>query len=116
MELRTFLIRSSPKYLGCIRKIDIKQICFFRRIPFAFAGLGSLTGGWLGAALIRRGITLDRSRKIALAISASLMPASLFIVASPLGFAIVFFSMAMFAHQFWSANIQTLPADLFPSK
>lgn len=22
----------------------------------------------------------------------------------------------MFAHQFWSANLQTLPADLFPSK
>lgn len=29
--------------------------------------------------------------------------------------AIVFFSTAMFAHQFWSANVQTLPADLFPS-
>jgi len=110
-----FFIFWLPKYLGDIRNLDIKQIGYFGWIPFAFAGLGSLTGGWLGAALIRRGITLDRSRKIALAISASLMPVSLFIVASPLSYAIVFFSMAMFAHQFWSANIQTLPADLFPS-
>jgi ACS family hexuronate transporter-like MFS transporter len=43
------------------------------------------------------------------------MPVSLFIVASPLSFAILFFSAAMFAHQFWSVTVQTLPADLFPS-
>src|SRR2546425_8422385 len=43
------------------------------------------------------------------------MPAALFITASPLSFAIVFFSLAMFAHQFWSSNVQTLPADLFPA-
>jgi ACS family hexuronate transporter-like MFS transporter len=58
---------------------------------------------------------VDKSRKIALAISASMMPASLLIAASPLSLAIVFFSMAMFAHQFWSTIVQTLPADLFPS-
>jgi len=43
------------------------------------------------------------------------LPVSLFIVASPLSFAIVFFSIAMFAHQFWSSNVQTLPADIFPA-
>ena len=44
------------------------------------------------------------------------MPASLLIAASPLAFAIVFFSMAMFGHQFWSTIVQTLAADMFPSK
>ena len=44
------------------------------------------------------------------------MPASLFIAASPLSLAIVFFSMALFGHQFWSTIIQTLAADMFPSK
>jgi ACS family hexuronate transporter-like MFS transporter len=43
------------------------------------------------------------------------MPVSLFIVALPLSLAILFFSAAMFAHQFWSATVQSLPADLFPS-
>jgi ACS family hexuronate transporter-like MFS transporter len=66
--------------------------------------------------LIRRNVALDRARKIILAIGACLMPASLFIAASPLSFAIVFFSVAMFAHQFWSANVQTLPADIFPAR
>ncbi|MBI5774617.1 MAG: MFS transporter [Verrucomicrobia bacterium] len=111
-----FFIFWLPKYLGDVRHLNIKEIGWFAWIPFAFAGAGSLTGGWLGGFLLRRGVSLDRARKIALGIGASLLPASLFIVASPLSFAIVFFSTAMFAHQFWSANVQTLPADLFPAR
>lgn len=110
-----FFIFWLPKYLGDVRHLNIKEIGYFAWIPFAFAGAGSLIGGWLSSFLIRRNLTLDRSRKIALAISMALMPVTLLIAASPLSFAIVFFSMAMFAHQFWSANIQTLPADLFPA-
>jgi ACS family hexuronate transporter-like MFS transporter len=110
-----FFIFWLPKYLGDVRHLDIKQIGYFAWIPFAFAGVGSMVGGWTSSFLMRRNFTLDRSRKLALGISIFLMPASLLIVASPLSLAIVFFSMAMFAHQFWSANIQTLPADLFPT-
>lgn len=111
-----FFIFWLPKYLGDVRQLDIKQIGAFAWIPFAAAGLGSLGGGWLGGFLLQRGVPLDRARKIALGIGAALLPTSLFIVASPLSFALVFFSTAMFAHQFWSANVQTLPADLFPAR
>jgi ACS family hexuronate transporter-like MFS transporter len=110
-----FFIFWLPKYLGDVRHLNIKEIGYFAWIPYAVAGLGSLLGGWLSSFLIRRAMTVNRSRKIALGIGASLMPASLFIAASPLSYAIIFFSLAMFAHQFWSANIQTLPADLFPA-
>ena len=110
-----FFIFWLPKYLGDVRHLNIREIGFFAWIPYAFAGVGSLLGGWLSSFLIQRNLTLNLSRKIALGISAALMPASLFIASSPLSFAIVFFSLAMFAHQFWSANIQTLPADLFPA-
>jgi len=111
-----FFIFWLPKYLADIRHLNIKDIGYFAWIPYGFSGLGSIIGGLLGAWLIRRGHSLDRARKIALGIAACLMPTSLFITQSPLHLAIVFFSLAMFAHQFWSANIQTLPADLFPSK
>jgi MFS transporter, ACS family, hexuronate transporter len=111
-----FFIFWLPKYLGDVRHLDIKQIGYFAWIPYAAAGAGSLIGGWLSGHLMRRGISLNVARKIALGVSASLLPASIFIVAAPLNLAIVFFSTAMFAHQFWSANVQTLPADLFPSK
>jgi len=111
-----FFIFWLPKYLGDVRHLNIKEIGYFAWIPYAFAGAGSLSGGWLNGWLIRRNFTLNAARKIALGVSAALLPASIFIVAAPLNVAIVFFSMAMFAHQFWSANVQTLPADLFPAR
>jgi ACS family hexuronate transporter-like MFS transporter len=109
-----FFIFWLPKYLGDVRSLNIKQIGYYAWVPYAFAGIGSFFGGWLSSFLVRRGMTIDASRKIALALSAGMMPVSLFIVASPLQWAIVFFSMAMLGHQFWSTIIQTLAADTFP--
>jgi MFS transporter, ACS family, aldohexuronate transporter len=111
-----FFIFWLPKYLADVRHLDIKGIGYYAWIPYAFAGAGSFTGGWLSSYLIRRNLTIDRSRKIALAVSAAMMPASLLIAASPLSLAILFFGLAMFGHQFWSTIMQTLPADLFPSQ
>ena len=111
-----FFIFWLPKYLGDVRHLNIKEIGYYAWIPYAFAGAGSFIGGWLSSYLIRRHLTIDRSRKIALAISAALMPASLLIAASPLSLAIALFSMAMFGHQFWSTIMQTLAADMFPSR
>lgn len=111
-----FFIFWLPKYLGDVRHLNIKQIGYYAWIPYAFAGAGSFIGGWLSSYLIKRQFSIDSSRKIALGISAVLMPVSLLITASPLSLAIVFFSMALFGHQFWSTIIQTLAADMFPSK
>jgi len=111
-----FFIFWLPKYLGDVRHLNIKEIGYYAWIPYAFAGAGSFGGGWLSSFLIRRNMTIDRSRKISLGISAALMPVSLLIATSPLSLAIAFFGMAMFGHQFWSTIIQTLPADIFPSR
>ena len=110
-----FFIFWLPKYLGDIRNLDIREIGYYAWIPYAFAGVGSFVGGWLSSFLISKNITLDTSRKIALGIAAFLMPASLLITNAPLGFAIVFFSIAMLGHQFWSTIVQTLATDIFPS-
>ncbi len=111
-----FFIFWLPKYLGDMRHLNIKEIGAYAWIPYAVSGVGSIGGGWLGVWLLKRGFSLNAARKIGLGVSAALMPISLFIVASPLSYAIVFFSLALFGHQFWSATIQTLPADLFPAR
>jgi ACS family hexuronate transporter-like MFS transporter len=111
-----FFIFWLPKYLGDVRHLNIKEIGYYAWIPYAFAGCGSFIGGWFSSYLVSRNFTIDRSRKIALGLSASLMPVSLFIAASPLSMAIAFFSMAMFGHQFWSTIMQTLAADMFPTR
>ena len=102
-----------PKYLGDVRQLDIKGIGTFAWIPYAFMGAGSLFGGWLSSFLIRRGWSLDASRRISLGIAAAMLPASLFIMNAPLSLAIMFFSMAMFGHQFFSTILQTLTADMY---
>jgi ACS family hexuronate transporter-like MFS transporter len=111
-----FFIFWLPKYLGDVKHLDIQQIGYFAWIPYAFAGAGSLTGGALNGWLMRRGVSLNRTRKIVLVLSAALVPAVLFIAAAPLNLVIVFCSAAMFGHQSFSTVVQTLPADLFPSR
>ncbi|MGD0521461.1 MAG: MFS transporter [Terracidiphilus sp.] len=69
----------------------------------------------LSSYLIRRKLSVDTSRKICLGVSAACMPVSLLISVSPLAVTIVFFSLAMLGHQFWTTIIQTLTADMFPS-
>jgi ACS family hexuronate transporter-like MFS transporter len=110
-----FLIFWLPKYLADVRHLNIKSIGYFAWIPYALASLGSLLGGWLSGYLVKRRLSVDASRKICLGISAACMPLSLLITVSPLSSTIVFFSMAMLAHQCWSTIMQTLSADMFPS-
>ncbi len=105
-----------PKFLYDTRGFDIKKIGYYGWIPYAAAGLGSLFGGWFSCHLIKRGLSLNASRKIALGVSASLMPLAAFVVPSPTALAIVFISLAFLGHQFWSVIIQTLPADLYPQR
>ncbi|MGC2402416.1 MAG: MFS transporter [Acidobacteriaceae bacterium] len=111
-----FFIFWLPKYLGDVRHLNIKQIGYFAWIPYAAAGAGSFLGGWLSSSLVRRHLTIDASRKICLGLSAALMPISVLITRSPLGWTLLFFSVAFLGHQFWSTILQTLAADIFPSE
>lgn len=111
-----FFIFWLPKYLADQRGLNIRQIGLYAWIPYAFAGAGSFLGGWLSSYLLSRGWGLVRARKLSIGIGACLMPVSLLITTSPLSLAIVFFSMAMFGHQFWSTIMQTIASDRFPSE
>lgn len=111
-----FFIFWLPKYLNDVRGLNIAGIGAYAWIPYAFAGGGSFIGGWLSSLMLKRHFSLDRSRKIALGLAAVMLPASLLITGASLNMAIFFFGLAMFGHQFWSTIVQTLAADMFPSK
>lgn len=111
-----FFIFWLPKYLSDVKGLNIMSVGAYAWIPYAFAGLGSFLGGWFSSYLLKQGLSLDRARKICLGISAACLPASLFITEASLGMAILFFSMAMFGHQSWATIVQTLAADMFPSR
>jgi len=111
-----FFIFWLPKYLDDVRGLDINGIGSYAWIPYAFAAAGSFLGGWFSSYLLKRTGLLNISRKVPMAIAASMLPLSLLIVGAPLMGAIIFFGLAMFGHQAWSTIVQTLAADMFPSK
>ena len=71
-------------------------------------------GGWFSSELLRRGCSLDLSRKLALGLCAAGMPVVMLVSVSPVRTAIVLFSIAFFCQQAWSGLIMTLPTDVFP--
>ena len=64
--------------------------------------------------LIRRGHSLNFSRKLALGASAAVMPSVALVNYVPVQLAIALFSLAFFGQQSWSTLVMILPADLFP--
>ncbi|HEX3875439.1 MAG TPA: MFS transporter [Bryobacteraceae bacterium] len=103
-----------PKYLYDARGFDTKQVGAYAWIPYAASGIGCLCGGWLSSRLIRAGKSVNFSRKLALGLSAGVMPLAFFVTKTPVEMAIVLFSIAFFGQQSWSTLVMILPADLFP--
>jgi len=110
-----FYISWLPKYLYDARHFDVKQVGAYAWVPYAASGVGSVLGGWLSSTLLRRGRSIDASRKIALGLSAAVMPAIVFVTHVPVEWALVLFSVAFFGQQSWSTLVMVLPADLFPA-
>jgi ACS family hexuronate transporter-like MFS transporter len=103
-----------PKYLYDARGFDVKAIGYFAWIPYAAAGIGCLGGGWFSGHLLRQGRSLNMARKMALGLSAAVMPFIAMVPHVPVQFAMALFSLAFFGQQSWSTLIMVLPADLFP--
>jgi len=108
-----FYISWLPKYLYDARGFDVKQVGAYAWVPYAAAGVGCLLGGWLSSALIRRGRSIDFSRKLALGLSAVVMPAIVFVTSVPVEWALAIFSLAFFGQQSWSTLVMIVPTDLF---
>jgi MFS transporter, ACS family, hexuronate transporter len=105
-----------PKYLYDARGFDVKAVGTFAWIPYAAAGVGCLLGGWFSGHLIRRNFSLGVSRKLALGLSAAVMPSILLVPRLPVAWALAIFSLAYFGQQSWSTLVMVLPTDLFPAK
>ncbi len=104
-----------PKYLYDARGFNVKAVGTFAWIPYAAAGVGCLLGGWFSSYLVRREFSLGVARKLALGLSAVVMPSILLVPRLPVAWALVIFSVAYFGQQSWSTLVMVLPTDLFPS-
>jgi len=109
-----FYIFWLPKYLLDARGFDIKAVGSVAWIPFAAAAVGCLVGGGLSSALLHRGHSVDAARKLALGLSATVMPCVMFVPHVSVPWVIALFSLAFFGQQSWSTLVMILPTDLFP--
>lgn len=105
-----------PKYLYDARGFDVKRVGYYAWIPYAASGVGCLVGGWFSSWLLRQSRSLTFSRRMALGLSAAVMPVVVLITQVRVELAIVIFSIAFFGQQSWSTLVMTLPADLFPNR
>jgi MFS transporter, ACS family, hexuronate transporter len=105
-----------PKYLYDARGFDVKAVGMFAWIPYAAAGIGCLLGGWFSSYLVKRNCSLSAARKVALGLSAAVMPSVLLVTRVPVSWAIAIFGLAYFGQQSWSTLIMVLPTDLFPRR
>jgi ACS family hexuronate transporter-like MFS transporter len=105
-----------PKYLADARGFSLQQIGMFAWLPYVTADAGSLLGGWMSGALMARGWTTDRARKVVIAAAAGVMlagiPAALSDRAS---WSLAFIACVTFGFQSWINNVQTVPSDIFPA-
>jgi ACS family hexuronate transporter-like MFS transporter len=82
---------------------------------YAASCFGSVGGGWLSSALIKRGKSINMARKTTMLICAlAVIPVLYAPYAHNLWVLVAVVGLAMAAHQGWSANAFTLPSDLFP--
>src|SRR5438876_1394566 len=97
--------------------LDLKNIGLPIVVIYIVADVGSIGGGWLSSRLMKLGWSHNRARKTAMLVCALCAAPVMFAPrTSNLWVAVALISLAAAAHQGWSANLFTLPSDMFPRK
>ena len=105
------------KFLDKNYGISLSKLSLPVIVVYLTADVGSVGGGWLSSAFIKRGWTLNRARKTAmLACALCVVPVVFAAFATNMWVAVGLISLAAAAHQGWSANIFTLASDMFPRR
>ena len=112
-----FYLFWGAKFLAATFDVNIKNIALPFFVIYILADAGSIFGGYLSGALMRKGWTINKARKITLLICALIiLPVAFVAVTDNKWLAIVLIGMGAAGHQAWSANIFTLASDVFPKK
>jgi MFS transporter, ACS family, hexuronate transporter len=104
-----------PGYLFTRYHLDLKTFGLPLAAIYLISDFGSIAGGWMSSRLIKAGRTPNFARKITMLVCA--------LCVLPIGFAqsldnvwvaVLVIGLATAAHQAFSANLYTLPSDMFP--
>jgi MFS transporter, ACS family, hexuronate transporter len=112
-----FYLFWGAKFLAVQFDVDIKNIGLPFLIIFIMADAGSLLGGYASGALIKKGWSINKARKITMLICAIIiLPVSFVPVIASKWVAVFLIGLGAAGHQSWSINGYTLVPDVFPKK
>lgn len=104
-----------PKFLDEKFGVRLTTIALPLVAIYILADVGSIAGGWVSSAFIKRGWSVNAGRKVTMLIAAVVIVPTMFAPAADrLWVAVAIVGLASAAHQWWSCNIFTLPSDMFP--
>lgn len=104
-----------PGYLFNRYHLDLKTFGPPLAVIYVISDLGSIAGGWMSSRLIRAGRTVNFARKATMGFWAVMViPIWWTQSIDSLWGAVLLIGLATAAHQAFSANLYTLPSDVFP--
>jgi ACS family hexuronate transporter-like MFS transporter len=104
-----------PGYLQSTFHLSLSQSRIPVVLAYSISIVGSIGGGWISSTLINRGTNLNRARKFTMLLCV-LCIAPIFTAPfiHHLWPVVALLGLATAGHQGWSANLFTLPSDMFP--
>jgi ACS family hexuronate transporter-like MFS transporter len=104
-----------PDFLGKRHGLDLTSFGPPLVAIYLLSDIGSVAGGWLSSRFIKIGWSINRARKTTLLICAlCAVPVAFAANIDSLWLAVAVIGLATAAHQAFSANLYTLPGDVFP--
>lgn len=104
-----------PGYLGTRYGLDLLSFGPPLVAIYLLSDVGSIAGGWMSSRLMKAGRSVNFARKATmLACAVAVVPIFFAQNIDNLWLAVLVIGIATAAHQAFSANLYTLPSDLFP--
>jgi ACS family hexuronate transporter-like MFS transporter len=106
-----------PLYFQETFHLKLTQLPIPLLVIYNASSVGSVGGGWLSSGLINRGWTINAARKTAMLVCALAVLPVFYVPYANKGNmweVVAVFSIAMAAHQGFSANLFTMTSDMFP--
>jgi len=105
----------TPDFLAKTYHLDLKSFGPPLIVIYLISDIGSVAGGWSSSAMMRAGKSANAARKLTMLVCAILvMPIFFAQFAASVWLAVAIIGLATAAHQAFSANLYTIPSDMFP--
>ena len=106
-----------PDFFARRYSLDLKSFGPPLVVVYTVSDIGSVAGGWWSSRLIRRGSSVNRSRKMTMLLASVLvLPVMFAMYADNLWLAVAIVGAATAGHQAFSVNLYTFPSDVFPKQ